>query len=255
MLRQKGWDGMFREELPDKKIGYLLPRNITENQAYEFYRLAPPGIMLVLIPCGLAEFSAGDVARVFKSIDQLLDQLMERDVDIVIQAGVPLPILIGMEAHDALIKHIADYTGRPAVSQIQNVMVALNHLGVKKALVANKWTDAMNATMAEFFARDGITITGVCNKVLAPAEFSRIGTDDSAQMAYELGIQGFKDHPEADGLYIGGGSWLSQPVSEQIEGEVGKPVVGNHGATLWHLLNQLDKWQPIDNHGRLLAMA
>ena len=49
---------MFKDSLPDKKIGYLSLRTYIENQAYELYRLAPPGIMLVLMPCGLRDHTA-----------------------------------------------------------------------------------------------------------------------------------------------------------------------------------------------------
>ena len=244
---------MFRDELPEKKIGYLVPRYLVENQAYEFYRMAPPGIMLVLAPCGLDDFTTTDVKRVAKSIERVLDMLMERDVDIVIQAGVPLPLLIGLEAHDELVAHIAKYTGVPAVSQMQNVIAAIKHLGLKNVLVANKWTDAMNATMKAFFERDGIGLAGVCSKSMSPAEFGDIPTGDSAQLAYDLGLRGFKATPQADGLYIGGGSWLSQPVSEQLEEEVGKPVICNHSASMWHLLSLLGKWRPCPGHGRLLS--
>ena len=246
---------MFKDTLPDKKIGYLLPRRIVENQAYEFYRLAPPGIMLVCVPCGLGEFTGNDVERVFSQLDALLDEVMERDPDIIFQAGVPLPILMGVAAHDRMIERMQKRTGQPARSQIQSVIASLKAVGAKNVLVANKWTDAMNRCMGEFFARDGIRLAGVCNKSMAPADFGKIGTDDSAQMAYELSLKGFKMFPEADGLYIGGGSWLAQPVAEQLEAEVGKPVVCNHAASLYDLLKRLDRWRPLPGRGRLLSSA
>jgi hypothetical protein len=39
------------------------------------------------------------------------------------------------------------------------------------------------------------------------------------QLAYEPGRQAFAQHPDADGLYIGGGSWLSEPVCQALAGE------------------------------------
>ena len=93
---------MFIDELPSRKIGYLGPRHVIENQPYEFYRLAPPGVILVMVSCGLDQFTADDVERVTKPIDKLLDMLMERDCEIYNQVGVPLPLLVGLEAHDAL---------------------------------------------------------------------------------------------------------------------------------------------------------
>jgi len=48
---------MFEEYKPKHKIGCLSPLAVVENAAYEFYRLAPRGLMLVLLPVGLSEFS------------------------------------------------------------------------------------------------------------------------------------------------------------------------------------------------------
>ena len=112
---------MFEDDLPKHKIGCLSPLAVVENAAYEFYRLAPPGLMLVLIPVGLAEFSRADVERVFAPLDSYLDMLMERDVNLVMQNGVPLPLLIGIEAHDRMIDHMAKYSGVPATSTVLSV--------------------------------------------------------------------------------------------------------------------------------------
>src|SRR5438270_11794750 len=109
-------DTMFERYLPKYRIGCLQPGAIIDNHPYEFYRLAPPGFMLVMIGVGLQEFSSKDVERVFAPVDGYLDQLMDREIDITIQNGVPLPILIGIEAHDRLVAHIADYTKKPATS-------------------------------------------------------------------------------------------------------------------------------------------
>ena len=89
---------MFEEFLPKVKIGALKPLAIVDNAAYEFYRIAPPDVMLVMIPIGLEKFSKEDVERVFAPLDSYVDQLMERGVDIIMQSGVPLPILIGVDA-------------------------------------------------------------------------------------------------------------------------------------------------------------
>lgn len=244
---------MFVDELPTRKIGYLGPRHVIENQPYEFYRLAPPGVILVMVSCGLEHFTAQDVERVTKPIDRMLNMLVERDVEIINQVGVPLPLLVGLEAHDALIRHIADYTGKPATSQLMNVIAALNHLGIRKVLAVNKWSGEMNNNLAAFLRRDGIQLVGVSNRSLSPSEFSRIKTSDGARLAYDLAIQGVKDFPSADGIFIGGGSWLSQPVAVQVEAETGLPVVTNIGAMTWNLLHRLGAWRPKAGCGRLLG--
>src|SRR6202023_3452896 len=107
---------MFDDYLPKHKIGCLSPLAVVENAAYEFYRLAPPGLMLVLVSVGLTEFSRAGVDRVVAALDSYLDMLKERDVNLVMQNGVPLPLLIGIEAHDRMIAHMSKYSGLPATS-------------------------------------------------------------------------------------------------------------------------------------------
>jgi maleate isomerase len=244
---------MFEDEIPDKKIGFLSPRTVIDNHAYEFYRLAPPGVMAVMVSCGLEEFSTTEVARIFEPLEGLLDLMMERDVSIISQTGVPLPLLIGLDAHDELLEKIRAYTKLPVTSQMLNVIAGLQHIALKNVLLVNKWSDEMNGVLEAFLDRGGIGVAGVYNKSLSPREFSQIPAKDSARLAYDLGQRALEEHPEADGLFIGGGNWLSQPVCDQLERETGRPVICNSGAQMWYLLHQIDMWQPIPGHGLLLG--
>jgi len=246
---------MFEDDLPKRKIGVLSPLPIIDNGAYEFYRLVKDRVMLVLIPVGLAEFTDKDVERVFAPMDSYLDKLMERRVDIVVQSGVPLPALIGVAAHDRLLAQMERYTGRPATSSILGVVEAAKHLRIANIALANKWSDAMNRTLGEFFARKHIAVAGVASKVIAPSQFQKMSGEDNIQLAYELGRQALRDLPQADGLYIGGGAWLSQPVAEALEAEFGRPVITNVSAMIRNVLTRLDCWTPIPGHGRLLGLA
>jgi maleate cis-trans isomerase len=245
---------MFENDLPKRKIGVLSPLSVIDNGAYEFYRLVSDRIMLVMIPVGLAEFSGKDVERVFAPIDSYLDKLVERRVDIVVQSGVPLPALIGVEAHDRLVAHIADYAKRPATSSVLGVVAAAKDLGLKEIAFANKWSEAMNRTLGEFFARDQIAVAGVASKVLAPSQFQKMSGGDNIELAYELGRQALNDFPQADGLYIGGGAWLSQPVAEALEAEFKKPVITNVSAMIRNVLKLTGCWTPIPGHGRVLGL-
>src|SRR5262245_49557629 len=216
---------MFEHHIPRHKVGVLLPLSIIDNAAYEFYRLAPPGIMQVMIPIGLAEFSSADVERaLFKPLAANLDKLMERGINMVVQSGTPLPILIGIEAHDRMIEFMTKHTGVPASSTVLAVCRAARHLGIRNLGLVNKWSDAMNKTLGNFLAREGVSVCGGATKEMAPTEFQKIESRDHMQLAYALGRRALLDHPDCDGIYIGGGTWIAEPVSERLEEEFGKPV-------------------------------
>ena len=244
---------MFEDLVPKLKIGALKPLSVVDNAAYEFYRIAPPGVMLVMIPVGLEKFSAADVERVFAPVDKMCDQLMERGVDLIMQSGVPLPLLIGVEAHDRLLDHIAAHTKLPVTSSVLGVVKTAKQLGLRRVAVANKWSEPMNRTLGEFFAREGIAIAGVASEVLVPEQFQKMSTADSMELAYELGRAALTRYPDADGLYIGGGAWLSEPVCQALEAEFGKPAISNLSAMIRDTLLRLGHWAPIAGQGRVLT--
>jgi maleate cis-trans isomerase len=239
---------------PKLKIGCLQPGAVIDNAPYEFYRLAPRDVMMVMVGVGLKEFLSTDVERVFAPLDLYLDQLMDRGVDLVIQNGVPLPILIGIEAHDRMVAHMRDYTGIPATTTVLSVVGAAADLGIRTVAVVNKWTEEMNRSLGNFFARGGVRIVGAATRSLHPADFHRISADDHMDLAYELGRRAFLDHPDCDAVYIGGGSWIAEPVAVRLEEEFGKPVLCNQAAVIRNTLKMLDAWTPIPGHSRVLAL-
>jgi len=244
---------MFEGSVPRLKIGCLMPGSVIDNHAFEFYRLVPSGVMLVMIGVGLREFSRDDVERVFAPLERYLDQLMERGINLVIQNGVPLPILLGIEAHDRMVAHMASYTRLPATSTVLSVVRAATDLGIRKVVAVNKWTEEMNRSLAAFFARGGVSVVGETTKSLKPADFHQFDAGDHMQLAYELGRRAFLEHPDCDAIYIGGGSWIAEPVAVRLEAEFGKPVLCNQAAVIRNTLKMLDAWTPLSGHSRVLA--
>lgn len=245
---------MFESYVPKIKIGCLVPGHVIDNHAYEFYRLAPPQVMEVMIGVGLKEFSSQDVERVFTPLEHMLDQLMDRGVDMVMQNGVPLPLLIGMEAHDRMIAHMAKYTGLPATSTVLSVVQGAADLGIKKLAVCNKWTHEMNVSLGRFFARAGVEIVEAATKSMHPTDFHRIDSAAHMQLAYDLGVKALTEHTDCDAAYIGGGSWISEPVAVELEKKFGKPVLCNQAAVIRHTLKMLGAWKPMPGNSRLLAL-
>jgi len=243
------WDDV----VPKRKLGLISPLSIIDASAYEFYQLAPPGVMAVMTGLGLTEFSAGDVERVFEPLDAVADAMMVRGIDAIVQSGAPLPLLIGLEAHDRVVAQLARRTGKPATSTMLAVGAAAKHLGLKRIAVANKWSDAMNDMLARFFARAGVEVSGVVSELKVPSEYTKMGLAEYLDVAYRFGHEAFVEHPEADGIYLGGGAGLMQPALELLEREFGKPVLTNQNAMLWQVLHLVDFWSPLAGRGFLLA--
>jgi len=228
---------MFEAFKPKYKIGCLQPGAVIDVSPYEFYRLAPPNVMAVQIGIGLVEFS------------------MDRSIDLVMQNGVPLPILIGIDKHDRMIEHMHKRTGLPATTTVECVVKTATEFGIQKVAVVNKWTDAMNESLGRFFTRGGTKIIGGATQSLHPTDFHKIDSGEHMELAYRLGKQAFLDNPDCDAVYIGGGSWIAEPVAQMLEEEFGKLVLCNQASVIRQVMKTLGAWAPRPGHSRVLSQA
>jgi maleate isomerase len=243
---------MFDEFLPKKRVGLLTPTPVTDYAAYQFYRLAPEGMMLVMVSVGLREFTPTDFERAFAPLEEYLAMLVEQEVDMIVQSGVPLGILMGQEGHDHLLARIEKATGVPAISHVLSIVTAAKALGIQKIALANRWNPKTNELLSTFFARKGVQIAGINTHSKVPNPSLKLTCGETLTLAYELGRGALENYPDADGLYIGGGAWLTYPIVDPLEKEFGKPVITNMNALVWHTCHVLDYWKPIQGYGRLL---
>ena len=243
---------MFEEYLPKKKIGYLSPLPFIEYPPYWFYRFVPEGIMFLAVPMGIKELTSKEVERIFVPLEEYLDIFVKRRVDIIIQGGIPLSILMGPENHDKLLVRIEDKTGIKATSTILDVVASAKHLGIKNIALVNKWNTNMNKVLSVYFEREGVRVAGVHSQSTVLSDTLKLRDGENLTLAYELGREALKNYPDADGLYIGGGAWLTFPIFEKLEKEFHRPVITFENATIWHICHLLDLWKPIQGYGQLL---
>jgi maleate isomerase len=244
---------MFEQVVPELKIGWLQPSSVVDVAAYEFYKLAPPRVMLVLLPLGRGEFSDDDAERDLAALDDQIDQLIARGVHMIVQSGVPAPLLLGIEAHDRMIEHIARRSGLPATSTVLCVVRAAANLSIRKLGMATIWAESINKTLAQFFARGGVEVCGSASQPMQFADFRKLTAVEQLTLAYELGRRAFLENPNCDGVYLGGGSWPAEPVVLELEKEFARPVISHRAAMVRHSLQLLSAWRPIADHGRVLA--
>ena len=80
---------------PWYQLGYIIPHIYTDMDAYQFYRVAPEGMMLVTTGFDLAGHSLEAVERELPTFWRCVDTLAKKKVDRIALSGVPVASVLG----------------------------------------------------------------------------------------------------------------------------------------------------------------
>jgi maleate cis-trans isomerase len=238
------------------RLGYIIPHLYTDLDAYQFHRVAPDGMMLVTTQLNLADYTVAAVETELPTFWARAELLGDHAVDVIALSGVPIAAALGRDRVRALLAEVEDRTGRPASTDLEAHIAALQHLGVERLAIGSRWPDPVVAALTSYLASAGIEVVGVRTqpRSLDANKRARPGADH--ELALELGRAVLRDTPTAQGLMLPGGLWYAIHAAPILEAEFGVPVTLNITATTWSALRHHDGPLPVAldaRWGRLFA--
>lgn len=238
--------------LPRHQLGYILPVAVADTVYYQFHRVFPPDCMLVGYPIGLPSFSPEGVDQALGRFWEAFDFLVGRQVERIVQGGIPVSALAGRARILGLLEQAARRTSIPASADFEETIQAFRELGVRRVAVAAKWDARLMDAVSAYLAEAGIETVGRCGEAHTAQQVVALTPRQGIELGLRLGREALRAAPEAEGLLLAGGAWLSLQVVPVLEAEFGKPVVTNPGATFWAAMRQFGVWSPTTGWGRLL---
>ena len=89
------------------RIGYTSPPLTTEIFPYEFYRLVPEGVTLVVTTLAIVERSKTEVDQSYDISMRAAREMAAAGVDIVVLGGVPINLSRGYGNAEAMVRALA----------------------------------------------------------------------------------------------------------------------------------------------------
>ena len=241
---------------PWYQLGYVIPHLYTDMDAYQFYRVAPEGMMLITTGLDLREYSLAAVEDQLPALWQAFDLLASKKCDRIALSGVPVASALGREKMRAILSEAHARTGIACDTDLEAHIAALQHLGARKIALATRWPESVNTALTRYLGEAGIDVVA-CRSLarsLQQNKYSNAAGDH--QLALDLGREVLRAAPDAQALLMPGGLWFAIHAVPMLEAEFGKPVLLNILSTTWaalHAAAERTQHRPDPRWGRVLA--
>jgi arylmalonate decarboxylase len=241
---------------PWYRLGYVIPHLYTDLDAYQFYRVAPEGMMLVTTGLNLTDYTRAAVDSELPILWERFDLLARAKVDRISLSGVPVASVLGRARMQEILVEGAVRTGLACDTDLEAHIATLEHFGAKRIALATRWPEAVNAALTRYLAEAGIEVIACRSRARSLEENKQASAAADHQLALDLGGEALRAAPDAQALLMPGGLWFAIHAAPLLEAEHGKPVLLNILSTTWAALRAAGagmRHRPDPRWGRVLA--
>ncbi len=212
---------------PVYQLGYIISHRYTDMDSYQFYRIAPDGMMLVTTGLDLSEYSLDSVESQLPPFYSALDLLKHKRVDRIALSGVPIAAAMGRPRMLAMLKEASERTGIECDTDLEAHIASMQRLGIKRLAIGSRWSEEVNNALTEYLASAGIAVVICVAKGRSLAVNKLANAKSDHDLALALGREALANAPDAQALLLPGGLWYAIYAVPVLEQEFGKPVFLN----------------------------
>jgi maleate isomerase len=229
------------------RIGYTSPPLTTEVFPYEFYRIVPDGVTLVVTTLAIVERSKSEVERSYDISMKAAREMAAAGVDIVVLGGVPINLSRGADNAQAMIRDLEAELKIKVATSASCQASAAKALGCRQVVVAQPYEASETERIAGYAKHLGCEVLGAVGWGSAFNQIGRI----PQEAALEMGRKLMRAHRDADTILFPSPHWPTLGAIEPLEREFGVNVITALQAIVWHALRRVGVTDRIDGYGRL----
>ncbi|MFM1814442.1 MAG: hypothetical protein RLZ98_1137 [Pseudomonadota bacterium] len=230
------------------RIGYTSPPAATEVFPYEFYKIVPEGVTLVVHTLPLIDRTSDEVDRGYEASLRAAHTMARAGVSVVVLGGLPINISKGYRNADEMVADLEREIGVPVISSFSAQRDALSALGSNKALLVFPH-DAHHSERHSEQARElGLTPVGHAALGRHFIDLGRI-SEAEVEAAIEKGLEAA---PDADTVYCFCPHYATANLIDRIEKRHRLTMMTSLQAIVWKALRTSGVDDRIQGYGRLL---
>ncbi|MCH7569747.1 MAG: hypothetical protein IH919_04135 [Deltaproteobacteria bacterium] len=231
------------------RIGYISP-SVIELNAYDFYRIVPKGVGLIGVTCMVGGWKDEAYKQALAQVEACAKELGRRSCDFIIHGGGPLVLTQGKGFELSLIEKVKSISGTPCTTSIMAAMDAFRDLSTSRLAVVDPYPPDLNQTMIKYLKDWGFEVASVVSLETTFTESSVASIGD----IYRAAKRAVREAGNATGIFIPCANFPVVDVIEEIETDLGLPVISNITSQLYVAFKTIGMVEKINGYGRLLRM-
>mgnify|MGYP001602913394 FL=1 len=229
------------------RIGYISP-SVIELNAYDFYRIVPEGVGMIGVACMVGGWKEEAYKQALAQVEACAKELSRRFCDFVIHGGAPLVLSQGKGFEASLIEKLQTITGVPCTTSIVAAMDAFRDLSAARLAVVDPYPPDLNEKMVRYLKEWGFDAASVVSLGTTFTESSVASVGD----IYRAAKKSVQEAGRADAIFIPCANFPVVDVIEDIETDLGLPVISNITSQLYAAFKAIGMKEKINCHGRLM---
>jgi maleate isomerase len=228
------------------RLGMLLPSG---NQAAEpqFHAMLPAGVSLHTTRLKLTGSSEQDLLAMVERVEDAAALVADAGADLVMFHCTAVSTF-SSELEESIKKRVARASGKPVTATSEALVAALRALSAKRIVMVSPYIKPINEREAAFLRAHGFEVLDLAG-LDCPTADAMMAVTPERWKAFAL------EHRDerADAYLISCTTVRSADVIEELERELGRPVVTSNTAAVWHCLRKMGIPDRINGFGKLLS--
>ncbi|WP_247730342.1 maleate cis-trans isomerase family protein [Halovivax limisalsi] len=198
----------------------------------EFHELAPDGVTIATSRLRHGgKTSEENTNSMNEDVNRCAELLATANPDAVLYGVTAGSFLNGREYEEEMSETITDIAGAPAITASSSIRRALETLGAERVSVATPYIPKFDDRLESYLREFGYTVAAMDGHTIEEGFEIAAVHPEAIYRAVKRA-----DRPEADAVVISGTNYRTMEVIEDLEADLGKPVVSANTASLWDVL-------------------
>jgi maleate isomerase len=226
------------------RIGLIIPsgNRMTEPQ---FNQYAPPGTGIYVTRLRMTGRWRKPPSELKRSLIEAAEALSDTKPDVIVFHCTANSMENGLAHEAALLETIQSASGCQAITTAQAIREAFTHFAIKKLVLISPYVKQTNEHEVHYLSEAGFTVLHELGLGLESDGYSRVTPDEWIKITKE------NTRADADGYFLSCTNTRMIEAINDLEQDLGKPVISSNQATLWACLEKLGIWYSNDKLGRL----